>query len=157
VNLVDLIVRGTARAWSVGAAEYFIHHPIGAFTLPVAVRCHLGRVGEEAVALLDTGAEWSVLGGSTAELVQDDLEDLDQPLDLSSRFGRFTGSLYRLDVIFAADPGLGHELRINATVLVVASWPGPIVLGYRGLLERARLALDPSAEGRPLIFFGPSE
>jgi hypothetical protein len=157
MSLVDLILRGASLPWSSGAAEFFIHHPVGEFTLPVAVRCRFGRVDLEAVALLDTGAQWSVLGGGIAELLLGDLEDLGERIDLGTRLGRFTGALNRLDVILAADAELGRDLRIDATVLVVPDWPGPIVLGYRGLLERTRVALDPSVEGRPMIFFGPSE
>jgi len=37
-----------------------------------------------------------------------------------------------------------------------ASWPGPTVLGYRGLLERVRFALDPGTGGPPMFFFGPT-
>jgi hypothetical protein len=157
MSLLGRILRGDALPWSSGAAEFFIHHQAGEFTLPVAVRCRLGRLDIDAVALLDTGAQWSVLGGELAELLREDLEDLGESLELGTRLGRFTGALNRLDIILAADADLGRDLRIDATVLVVPDWPGPIVLGYRSLLERTRVALDPSVEGRPMIFFGPSE
>jgi hypothetical protein len=140
-----------------GAAEFFIHHKVGRFTLPVVVHCRLGGVAVVEEVLLDTGAQWSVLGGTLLQTLAGDLEDLGETVDIGTRFGRFSGTLCRLDVTFVADPGLGRNLRIDATVLAVPDWPGPVVLGYLGLLERARLALDPSVDGRSILFFGRSE
>jgi hypothetical protein len=47
----------------------------------------------------------------------------------------------------------GRELEVDATVFACPHWPGPNFLGYGGLLERIRLALDPH---RRHFYFGRS-
>ena len=140
---------------SIGAASYFMSHSQGSFMLPVAVRCGVGVAATEEMALPDTGAQWSVLGDWAAELLGDELDDLDEVIELSTRHGRFSGKLARVTIWLLADPGCGFDLPIEATVLVAGGWPGPTVLGYRGMLERVRLALDPDAGGQSMFFFGP--
>lgn len=61
-----------------------------------------------------------------------------------TRFGVIRGSLERLPLRLAATEGA--ELEIEATVFVSPDWPGPTVIGWRGGLERFRLALDPWEE-----------
>jgi hypothetical protein len=61
---------------------------------------------------------------------------------------------------FAAAPsGLpateGQALDIEATFFISPDWPGPPVLGWRGGLERFRIALDPFEEW--MYFAGPDE
>jgi hypothetical protein len=106
------------------------------------------------VALLDTGAMWSVIDGDTADLLKDDLEDLESPVRLNTRHGSHTGTLQRLEVELLADPGAGSDLSVETTVLVIPEWPGPVVLGFQGMLEHVRFALDPDDE-RPTFYFGP--
>jgi hypothetical protein len=55
-----------------------------------------------------------------------------------------------------ADEGLGYDLQVDSTVAVLPEWPGPVMLGYRGFLERIRLAIDPggSPHEPQRIFFG---
>jgi hypothetical protein len=45
---------------------------------------------------------------------------------------------------FEADEG--SPLAVEATWFVADGWPGPIVIGWKGCLERMRFALDPSAD-----------
>jgi hypothetical protein len=99
-----------------------------------------GIVGE-VEALLDTGSGWSVIGGKEASLAQSYAEDLQQPVRIDTRFGTFDGGLHRLNVTFVADEG--EDLEIDATVLLLPTWEGPVVIGYRGMLERVRFGLDP--------------
>jgi hypothetical protein len=66
-----------------------------------------------------------------------------------------TGDLHRLAVRFVADQG--SDLEVTGTVLVAREWTGPTVLGYYGLLDRVRLAIDPGVTfGEQWIFFGKS-
>ena len=37
----------------------------------------------------------------------------------------------------------GTSLEVEAATLVHPDWVGPSILGYRGFLERLRIALDP--------------
>lgn len=152
----QLLFGGGQRSWSIGAASFFMSYSQGSFTLPVAVRCRLGTAAIDEVALLDTGAQWSVLGDWAIELLGDELDDLDEVIELSTRQGRFAGRLGRVTISLMADEDSGLDLPVAATVLVVAGWPGPTVLGYRGLLERVRFALDPGTGGPPMFFFGPT-
>jgi hypothetical protein len=119
--------------------------------LVVGVRCRLG--GFESLALLDTGAEWSVVSEGTAAIVRDQLEDLDIEIPYNTRLGNMKGRLHRLTIDLLADPNRGSDLQCVATVLVLPGWSGPDVLGFRGFLERIRLALDPD-DMQPLFYFG---
>ena len=66
------------------------------------------------------------------------------------------GSLSRLNVSLLAEPDHGKDLSVDATVAVIPNWPGPVVLGYQGFLERLRFAIDPgNIPGNELILFGP--
>jgi hypothetical protein len=57
--------------------------------------------------------------------------------------------LYRVPITF---PGLlGEALDLQATVFVSTDWPGGNFLGYQGLLQRIRFAVDPEAN---LFYFG---
>lgn len=139
--------------WSTGAALLWITPEDQPWEMPVAVRCRLGGQ-KEILALLDTGAMWSVLDDGTAKVLGGHLEDLNIPVPMATRFGKYEGSLHRLDIELLADPGAGNDLAIEATVLVLPAWPGPVVLGVRGLLERVRLALDLGSV-QPWFYFGP--
>jgi hypothetical protein len=45
-----------------------------------------------------------------------------------------------------------------SSVFVAKEWEGPIVLGYRGFLERIRFALDPGVvPGEQMFYFGLAE
>jgi hypothetical protein len=51
---------------------------------------------------------------------------------------------------FPADEG--SPLDVEVTWFVSADWPGPVVIGWRGSLERLRFGLDPSSDD---FYFGP--
>jgi hypothetical protein len=42
---------------------------------------------------------------------------------------------------------------VDATVLLLPAWPGPMVLGVSGFLDRIRIAIDPGASVADAIFF----
>jgi hypothetical protein len=63
---------------------------------------------------------------------------------LDTRFGKLPGRLEHIPVIFEADEG--DNLEIEATWFIAEGWPGPVVIGWKGCLERMRLALDPSQD-----------
>jgi hypothetical protein len=47
---------------------------------------------------------------------------------------------------------------MESTVFVSEDWPGPIVLGFRGFLEKLRIALDPGVRhSEQLFYFGLCE
>ncbi|MCP4654326.1 MAG: hypothetical protein GY856_02790 [bacterium] len=55
--------------------------------------------------------------------------------------GRVEGDLYRHTITLVAE--IGESLQIDAVVFVPLNWHGPCFLGYAGVLERIRFAVDP--------------
>lgn len=131
-----------AAPWCTGWAGYLVGGRASGHPLVVGARCRLDGVAVTTNALLDTGAEWSVIGGDMAQLVEPYGSDTSIAITYSTRLGLLEGHLYRLGVELVADQG--QNLHVDATVLLMPSWPGPsVVLGYRGLLERVRFAMEP--------------
>jgi len=93
------------------------------------------------VAQLDTGAAWSMLNAEIAEAMGL-LEGDGEQTALLTRFGRVVGRLERADLQILADDG--DSLTIQATVWVSPGWNRGTFLGYSGLLQNIRLAIDPS-------------
>lgn len=130
-----------------GFGRYLTDHRVGADVLPVAVACMVGHRPDRDMALLDTAAHWCVL---TPELA----EELGYlvaagSVRLSSRFGDFRGELVRIPLTLLEDTG--DPLIIEATWFVCEDWPGPLVIGWKGGLERLRFALDPREDA---FYFG---
>ena len=68
---------------------------------------------------------------------------------LSTRLGRFAGTLYRGLITLTVDEG--EPLEVDAMVFLTPDWRGPNFLGYEGLLQRIRFAVDPESN---LFYFG---
>jgi hypothetical protein len=75
---------------------------------------------------------------------------------MRSRFGRMSGRLHRVRISLLADEGLGNDVDVESTILVVPNWPGPVMLGFKGFLERLKVAIDPGVNPAevPRIHFG---
>lgn len=141
--------------WSNGYASFLTNHKHGLNTLLIAVNCRIGDFEVTEFALLDTGAEWSVIDADTARILGDQLGPSTEPITLLTRFGKIKGCLHRLNITLLAEKNCGSDLSVDGTVFVSEDWPGPIVLGYHGCLERIRIALDPGVtEGQQIFFFG---
>lgn len=100
------------------------------------------------LAQLDTGAAWSVLDTEIAE----DLglfDELGEHTNLSTRLGSMEGILVRTPFTLVAEEGT--SLRIDATVFISRDWQEGTFLGYGGMLERIRFAVDPREND---FFFG---
>jgi len=105
--------------------------------------------GVPVLAMLDTGASWSVLNAELA----DDLELFDRDGDtvtISSRMGTVQGKLVRALTTLVADDG--DSVEVDSTVFVSRDWPAGNFIGYSGLLERIRFAIDP--QDNTFIFGG---
>ena len=101
------------------------------------------------MAVVDTGAPWCIFEPFVAKiLVRNSL--LVQPrVALSTRMGMIHGALYRETIRISADEG--QPLDVEATIFVSPDWPGPNFIGYQGLLQRIRFAVDPETN---LFYFG---
>ncbi|WP_437301406.1 hypothetical protein [Sorangium sp. So ce426] len=75
------------------------------------------------------------------------LEGVAQPwADSSARY-----RVDDLDVLLVAERG--ESLTVSGSILIAPGWIGPVVLGYRGFLERLRFALDPGCGPDDAWFF----
>jgi hypothetical protein len=103
------------------------------------------------LAQLDTGAAWSVIPAQIAREAGVPL-DSDRPVLMNTRLGIKKGYLVRAPLIFVAEQG--EALYLEASFFVCSDWPeDQIFLGYSGLLDSIRFALDPQAND---FYFGPS-
>ncbi len=141
-----------SASWCSGWAEYIVDQPVNNHQLVVGVSCRIAGLPNIEHALLDTGAQWSLVGGELAELMAEFAEDLDQPIPYSTRFGRIEARAYRASVVLVASSG--EDLEVEATVALAPDFRGPLVLGYRGFLEKVRVALVPATSQGETDWFG---
>lgn len=112
-------------------------------TAKVYVKVRFGELSQPLLAQVDTGSAWSVLAPDVAAAAQISVASGD-PARLSTRFGIKDGYLVRAPLTFEADEG--NSLIAEATFFVSQDWPeGMTFLGYSGLLDSMRFALDPQA------------
>jgi hypothetical protein len=123
-----------------GRAKYLPDVQAVSGDLFVVVRCQVGDVPDTWDALLDTGSQWCILPPAITLALGYELP-LDSEIRLHSRFGHHDGVLIRIPMRFAADEG--EPAEVEATWFVSPDWPGPMVTGWKGCLERFRFAFDP--------------
>ena len=113
--------------------------------------CLEDRFDSAFYAQVDTGAAWSVLDHRLAQRFG--LLSPENPgTQISTRFGLLKGSLVRPKITFVAEEGV--HLDTFATFFVSPDWPSGLnFLGYSGLLDSIRFALDPQKNH---FYFGPS-
>jgi hypothetical protein len=126
-----------------GWARYRAELHMDSHRLLVAVRCTVDDLPLASFGLLDAAAEWCELPSYTVATLELD-PTAGERVRMETRSGLFAGGLQRLPLTFVATEG--QELAIDATWLVSADWPGPLVLGWKGCLERMRFALDRAEE-----------
>lgn len=145
-----LLLRRGPLPFATGCSRYVDavkDHPVTEprIVIPVAA----STITESVLAVVDTAAPWCIFEPAVGL----DLERAFRPvLDraiLSTRLGLFQGSLYRVPVMLHADEG--ESLDVEATVFQSPDWRGPSFLGYQGLLQRIRFAVDPETN---LFYFG---
>ncbi len=114
--------------------------------------CLEGRIDNSFYAQVDTGSAWSVLDPILAK--DFGLLNLEGPrTQMSTRFGLLKGTLVRSDITFLAEEGT--HLETTASFFISPDWPpGRTFLGYSGLLDSIRFALDPQ---RNHFYFGPGD
>ena len=137
--------------FSVGRAPFHDSHPGGdEASARVYIEVTVEGMEEPFLALLDTGASWSVIDREIAEeagLIKAEGHDL----RISHRNGTTDGRLVRTTMELVAEEG--SALVVQATVFVPdENLPPPVnFIGYSGFLERIRLGLDPQKRD---VYFG---
>lgn len=130
-------------SFSSGRSKFLDRHP--AFVEPTAkVFVKVVFVGLDTtwLAQLDTGAAYSVLESGAANKLG--LFDTDgDPVRLSTRSGDLWGQIVRVPLKLVADEG--ESLDLEAAFFVSKDWHGATFLGYTGLLDKLRIALDSPA------------
>ena len=114
----------------------------------IYVRIQPANMPAPVLAQLDTGAAWSVLNAEIARRIGA-LDAQGEPLTLSTQTGKVRGKLVRAPVSLVADAG--ESIELDATLFVSPDWRHGTFLGYSGLLEWIRFAIDPY---RNLFYFG---
>ncbi len=102
------------------------------------------------LARLDPATPWVVLNAELNERLGFGAA-ADPDVCLQTAAGRMMGTLERYPIVLAAQEG--QSLEIDATLFVCNKWRRGNFLGYTGLLERIRFAVDPMSQ---LFYFGPA-
>jgi hypothetical protein len=127
--------------FTTGRAKYLDQSAqAGEGSAKIFVRIEPQGFGGLLLAQLDTGAPWSVLNAEIADtlgLLGGDGEQI----KIHTRDGTFDGRLEEATLTILAHDG--ESVAINARVFVSREWQGQTFLGYMGLLEKIRFALDP--------------
>ena len=141
----------SGERFSVGRATYLDELPLAAGrSARVYIRIAVEGMDEPFLALLDTGAEWSILDREIAESLG--LTDANsQPYTLRHAGGTSAGKLIRTTVRVLADEG--DDLTVEATVFVPDENLafGRNFIGYSSFLDQVRLGIDPQQNH---IYFG---
>jgi hypothetical protein len=143
------MLRLNGEIFAPGWSRFRDHRP-GAIepTAKIFVKVDFTTIDTTLLAQIDTGAAYSTLETHVAEAL-DILDGDGQPTTLDTRLGKFDGRLERVPITLVADEG--EALDIEAVFFVCREWSGRTFLGYAGLLDHIRIALDPRSN---LFYFG---
>jgi hypothetical protein len=130
-----------------GYQWYLDSLPAAAETVPRIVVTVL-VAGNEITALLDTGANQCILEWALAEQLNAPVEA--RVVQIRALGGNVhQGILFSTVITFLADEGESVSLEVAAWS--AETFTGPNLIGYGGVLERVRIALDPATNR---FFFG---
>jgi len=145
-----MLVLPDGKQFSTGRARFFDDAPgIEEGTAKIFVKVEPAGLETPILAQVDTGAAWSILAPEVAEAITL-LDGEGEPTTISTRQGTVRGRLENAVLTILADDG--ESLEVHATVFVSRDWPAGTFLGYSGLLERIRFAVDPRQNH---FHFGP--
>jgi hypothetical protein len=119
-------------------------------TAKIYVKLRISASTRLVYAQVDTAAAWSVLPPDVAQNAGIPIGK-GEPALLSTRFGMKHGHLVRATYTLIADEG--ESLFAEGSFFVCPDWPSRrVFLGYSGLLDSFRFALDPQVND---FYFGP--
>jgi hypothetical protein len=140
------------ESFTSGRSRFVDQHPrFPEQTAKIYVKIEFPGIEKAWIAQVDTGAAYSVLDVDVAKAL-DLLDFSSQRTRLSTRLGTLSGTLVEVPMRLVADEG--SSLHLDAMFFVSRDWRGGTFLGYTGLLERLRIALDCPAN---LFYFGVEE
>lgn len=129
-------------------ADASVTEPEG--TAKIYVKIVPGDLQVPVLAQLDTGSPWSILEPELAEALGL-FSGSGVAIRLGTRLGSKEGHLVKVSLTLPADEGQSVTVD-QATVFVCREWPaGKNFVGYGGLIEFIRVALDPQQN---MFYFG---
>ena len=148
-----LLTRG-GESFTTGLARYLDSCP-GRQEAQARIYVRFRPAGVDAelsfLALLDTGGHYFIPGPDVRDLVRDHLTGKFGDVSLMTAYGLIRGELYPHQVTLIADAG--EPLVIESTMFFSDEWEAPTsFMGYTGVLDRARFAVDSQ---NVLFHFGP--
>ena len=136
--------------FATGRAEYLDAPPKSPWRGPgIVIQIQFQALDFPVSAVIDTAAPWCILQPNVADRIIDDLEMVEDAVVLSTRLGLVKGRLYRGWITLPAEAG--EDLDIQATIFLSPEWRGENFIGYKGMLNRMRFAVDPATN---LFYFG---
>ncbi len=125
-----------------GAATYHDAFPNARETKPrIYVEFRPRDAATSFLALLDTGGHYCILSPDVREAVDNQLTDYLGHEKLRTAHGPIEGELYILPIQLLAEAG--EHLDVEVVAFVAQDWHGQSFLGYTGVLDRLRFAIDP--------------
>lgn len=138
-------------SFAIGVTSYSDHRPGRREPLPrIYVPFRPDGAKTWHLALVDTGGHYCILSPELAETVSDRLVHSLGQFELWTAQGLVQGTLYRHRIELMAEEGV--NLGVDATILISPDWRGSTIIGYSGVLDRMRFAVDPQ---RNRFYFGP--
>jgi hypothetical protein len=146
-----LLHLGPEEPFATGFTTFFDAHPGTREAEPrIYVPIQPEGVPFQLLALLDTGAHYCILNEDAARLAQPALTGGLGEVSLRTARGPVRGELHLHTVRLIAEAG--RSLDVESIVFVARGWRAPCFLGYTGVLDRIRFAIDPTTNR---FYFGP--
>ncbi len=145
-----MLVRTDGTEFATGRSRFLDRSPGSPEgTHKIFVRIQAQSLDGVIFAQLDTGAAWSMLDAEIADALSL-LGGDGEPVTMSTLHGKINGRLERTSLAIVADEG--ESVSVEATVCVSSDWHWGNFLGYGGLLDHVRFAVDANDNS---FYFGP--
>ncbi len=119
-----------------------------------AIRLKIADLEGEWSAMVDTGAQWSVMPYEVAELLEINVDGSQQTV-YRTRFGHIEGVVVTHSIRLEAREGQG--IHVDADWFVSDQWPErvPMIVGWTGFLSAIAFGCDPGTKpgGQEKFFF----
>lgn len=143
-----------SKDWSTGFAPFW---DSGQSAAKVLVKCKINDLNVVETARLDTGSTYTVVSNELVQIIDSELVEIGKG-QLETWEGQIKGKLVKLNITLLAEGGGSDLLVEEALVLVSENYGGPVVLGYRGFLDKIRIAIDLGVRnGEQIWYFGLCE